>query len=82
MVTRQRAQNSVEASRSVTDGTNGKNSGPPRFLFFFRGRRSVQAAGSRSKENGALEFWLLLTVALALIIIVALICLRSIAAVR
>ena len=72
-----------EASLPEADAMNRGDAGPPRFLFFFRGRRrSVQSAGSRSKANGALEFWVLLALAAALIAIVLLVCLRGTTASR
>jgi len=81
MFPRRQAQKSEEGSQSAGGETGRNRSGPPRFLFFFRGRRrSVAVAGSRSKENSALEFWVLLAVAIALIAIVALVCLRAVAA--
>jgi hypothetical protein len=81
MFTRRRSQNSEERSGSAEDGTKLDKSMPPRYLFFFRGRRrSVQSAGSRSKGNSALEFWFLLAVATALLAIVVLVCLRSMTA--
>jgi len=83
MFTKRQGRNSGEAGRQTADSAKFDRSAPPRYLFFFRGRRrSVGAAGTRSKESSALEFWFLLAVAVALIIIVALICLRSMAAVH
>ena len=70
------------SGRRGRDAAEGKRDGMglPRFLFVFRGRRSLQAAGSRAKASGLLEFWVVLGVVLALIAIVVLVYLRGVAA--
>ena len=83
MFTRRHAQNSDQASGAGADGTQRGRSGPGRYFFFFQGRRhSLQAAGSRSKDNGVLEFWFGVGVVLALVAIVVLVCLHSLNVVR
>jgi hypothetical protein len=81
MFTKRRECNSGETGRQAAGSAKVDRSTPPRYLFFFQGRRrSERIAGTRSKENGALEFWFLLAVAVELIVILTLICLRSMAA--
>ena len=88
MSTRKRLQRSEEGSRLGADEAEQESSGqessaPPRYLFFFRGRRrSERSVASRSKDSGALEFWFVLAAALALIVVVVLVCLRGMAASR
>jgi hypothetical protein len=70
-----------EPGESAVDGASSDESGAPRFLFFFRGkRRDVAAAGTRSKNSGVLEFWFGAAVVVALIAIVVLVFLRMSAA--
>jgi hypothetical protein len=83
MFTRRQAQNSDKASEAREDGTQRSRSGPARYFFFFRGRQdSLKAAGSRSKDDSVLEFWVGVAVVLALVAIVVLVCLHSLNAVR
>jgi hypothetical protein len=83
MFTRRKAQNSDQASGAEANGTQRGRLEPGRYFFFFRGRRhSLQAAGSRSKNDSVLEFWFGAGVVLALVAIVVLVCLHSLNAVR
>jgi hypothetical protein len=88
MSTQKRLHSSDEGSRLETDEAEHESSGqessaPPRYLFFFRGRRrSERSVASRSKDSGALEFWFVLAATLALIVVVVLVCLRGMAASR
>jgi len=70
------------SGRQVREAAEGKRrgSGRPRFLFVFRGRRSLQAAGSRAKDSGWVELWVGVAVVLAVIAVVVLVCLRAVAA--
>jgi hypothetical protein len=79
---RRKAQNSEEGLGVRAGGTQRERSGTPRYLFYFRGKRHpLQAAGSRSKNDSILEFWFGAGVVLALVAIVVLVCLRSLAVV-
>lgn len=83
MFTRRQAQNSDEASGAGADGKQRGRTGHDRYFFFFRGRlHSLQAAGSRPKDDSALEFWFGVGVVLALVAIVVLVCLHSLNVVR
>ncbi|WP_158785876.1 hypothetical protein [Granulicella sp. L46] len=80
--TRRQTQNSEEGSGVGAGGKQRDRSGPPRYLFYFRGKRHpLQTAGSRSKNDGVLEFWFGAGIVLALVAIVVLVCLHSLAVV-
>ena len=75
MFTKRRARKLKEGSGP---GAQRSRSGHPLYFFFFRGRRhSLQAAGSRAKDDSVLEFWFGAGVVVALAAVVVVVCLHS-----
>jgi hypothetical protein len=66
-----------------TEEAKRRRPGMPRYFFYFRGKRdSLRAAGSRSKNDGVLEFWFGAGIVVALVAVVVLVCRHGLHAVR